>query len=120
MLDLADFLGVRLSSWLLLLDMPYLYVEQFVALLNQENPADWTGCGVCGVLSGDRWRQSTLLLIFLRAKYGLKAVSSRIKLLRLKIKASGFYVIEVEILRIRDRSLSNSKCDPQSRRRATA
>jgi hypothetical protein len=37
-LTLLTFFGERLISWLLQLVMPYLYVERFVALLNQENP----------------------------------------------------------------------------------
>jgi hypothetical protein len=52
-LTLLTFFGERLISWLLQLVMPYLYVERFVALLNQENPVEWTGVSAYEVLPGD-------------------------------------------------------------------
>ncbi len=36
--------GMKLISW------SWLLIERFLALLNQENPPEWTGCGVCGVV----------------------------------------------------------------------
>ena len=37
-------LGMKLISW------TWLLIEPFLALLSQENPPEWTGCGVCGVV----------------------------------------------------------------------